>query len=119
MKPAMILIDMQRHFRNENPVVFLNKLLPNLSTALSAARELKLPIIHVITQYSRDKSNLTGPELGSTLTPSGALKKQAALKFYLTLHHWMTRLWLSRPDTADSTTPIYIIFCRTSTLMFC
>ncbi|MFC1850781.1 isochorismatase family cysteine hydrolase [candidate division CSSED10-310 bacterium] len=56
-KPALIIIDMQQHFFRENPLPFREKLLPNIQTVLTAARSAKIPIIHIITRYNRQKTD--------------------------------------------------------------
>ena len=57
MKPALVVIDMQRWFYDENPQPFCDKLLPNVGAALSLARSAGIPVVHVITKYSRDRSD--------------------------------------------------------------
>ena len=61
MKLALILIDMQKYFLNLNPILFQEKLLPNIQKALSAARLSKISIIHVVTRYHQDKSDWPAP----------------------------------------------------------
>jgi biuret amidohydrolase len=57
MKPALLLIDLQRHFRNENVAAFDGKLIPNIRRLLSGARRAGIRIIHVVTKYRADKSD--------------------------------------------------------------
>ena len=57
MNPALLVIDMQRTFYEQKPVAFQTKLLPNVQAALSAARAASVPIVHVMTRYSQDKSD--------------------------------------------------------------
>ena len=57
MKPALIIIDMQKYFLDENPLPFQEKLLPNIKEALIVARSSGIPVIHIATRYSRDKSD--------------------------------------------------------------
>ena len=57
MKPALLIIDMQRYFMAEAPDVFRQKLLPNIECLLSLFRSSDVPIVHVITRYSEDKSD--------------------------------------------------------------
>jgi biuret amidohydrolase len=61
MKLALILIDMQKYFLNLNPILFREKLIPNIQTALSTARSSNISIIHVITRYHQDKSDWPAP----------------------------------------------------------
>lgn len=48
---------MQKFFLREQPDIFRQKLLPNITRLLSAARSRDLEVIHVITRYSCDKSD--------------------------------------------------------------
>ena len=57
MKPAFIVIDMQRFFYDRYHEVFCDKLVPNIKAALSMARSSNVPAIHVVTRYSKDKSD--------------------------------------------------------------
>ena len=57
MEPALLVVDMQKEFSNDKPQVFREKLLPNIAVALNLARSAGMPVIHVITRYSRDKSD--------------------------------------------------------------
>ncbi len=57
MKPAVIVIDMQKFFLREHPDTFRQKLLPNIAGLLAAVRSRGIPVIHVITRYSSDKSD--------------------------------------------------------------
>ena len=57
MKPALLVVDMQKEFSDEKPQPFREKLLPNIDTALNLARSAGVPVVHVITRYSRDKSD--------------------------------------------------------------
>lgn len=59
MKPAIIIVDMQKDFFVEpNRHELLNsQILPNLKKLLEFARKIHLPIIHVITLYKQDGSN--------------------------------------------------------------
>ena len=57
MTPALLVIDMQKHFYHLNPVTFVNKLIPNIGNALSIARTNDILVIHLITLYKTDKSN--------------------------------------------------------------
>ncbi|MFC1976130.1 cysteine hydrolase family protein [Chloroflexota bacterium] len=57
MKPALIVIDMQEYFRDENPIPFKEKLLPNIKEVLTVVRSSGIPVVHVITRYSQDKSD--------------------------------------------------------------
>ena len=57
MRPALIVIDMQKYFLDENPKPFQEKLLRNISTLLSLMRSSGVPVIHVITRYSKGKSD--------------------------------------------------------------
>ncbi len=57
MNPALLVIDMQTWFFDNNPLPFWKDLLSNIHTALMLARTTKIPVIHVITRYSQDKSD--------------------------------------------------------------
>jgi nicotinamidase-related amidase len=57
MRPALVVIDMQRWFYDENPQPFRDKLLPNVAAALALARSAAIPVVHVITRYSQDRSD--------------------------------------------------------------
>ena len=59
MRPALLIIDMQRYFLSDadDPAVFYHKLIPNIRRALDAARAAQVPIVHLITRYRRDKSD--------------------------------------------------------------
>lgn len=61
MKLALIVIDMQKYFLDLDLILFQEKLLPNIQTALSAVRSSNILIIHVITLYHRDKSDWPAP----------------------------------------------------------
>lgn len=72
MKPALIVIDMQEFFSDENPAPFREKLVPNIKSVLALARTSKLPIIHVITRYRSDESDM--PKAGNRLVYARHLK---------------------------------------------
>ena len=57
MKPALLIVDMQKEFSDDKPQPFREKLLPNVAAALNLARSAGVPVIHVITRYRRDKSD--------------------------------------------------------------
>ena len=57
MNPALVIVDMQQWFLDENPQPFHEKLLPNVQAALALARSAGIPVVHVITRYSHDRSD--------------------------------------------------------------
>lgn len=73
MRPALLIIDMQRFFMAEAPEVFREKLLPNIERLLSLFRSSGVPVVHVITRYSTDRSDWPLPcrEKGSVWCLSG------------------------------------------------
>jgi nicotinamidase-related amidase len=56
VKPALLLIDLQRHFQ-DNYDCFKGKLIPNIEETLAVARRADVKIIHAITKYRADKSD--------------------------------------------------------------
>jgi nicotinamidase-related amidase len=57
VKPALVVVDLQEWFRQDYPGPFWDPLLANTARALEAMRQLGVPIVHVITRYSRDRSD--------------------------------------------------------------
>lgn len=57
MKSALLLIDMQKVFKDLRSEEFENILIPNVVSALNIARNKNIPIIHVRTRYKKNKSN--------------------------------------------------------------
>lgn len=55
--PAIILIDLQRHFRMERPDRFGPDLIRNVQQLRNIATDLHIPVIHVLTRYRLDRSN--------------------------------------------------------------
>jgi nicotinamidase-related amidase len=60
MKPCLLIVDMQKHFKDLDSTVFANKLIPNIKKALAIARQVPIPIVHLITIYRRDKTDWPG-----------------------------------------------------------
>ncbi len=56
-RQALIVIDMQYDFSDVAPPEFQTTLRSSIQRTLSQARELDLPVVHVLTQYEPDKSN--------------------------------------------------------------
>jgi nicotinamidase-related amidase len=54
---SLIIIDLQKYFRDLDPEGFSRKLLPNTARVLKTARSGGMPIIHLITLYKPDKSD--------------------------------------------------------------
>jgi nicotinamidase-related amidase len=57
MKAALLLVDLQTHFANENPKAFAERIIPRATEALGIARAAGMRIIHLITKYKADKSD--------------------------------------------------------------
>ncbi|EKQ57501.1 MULTISPECIES: isochorismatase family cysteine hydrolase [unclassified Clostridium] len=57
MKSALLIIDMQKIFKDLKYEEFERLLIPNISKALNIARNKNVPIIYVRTLYRRNKSN--------------------------------------------------------------
>lgn len=57
MNPALLVIDLQEHFFEETPRLLETELLPNVERLLLSARQIDIPIIHVVTIYKADQSN--------------------------------------------------------------
>jgi nicotinamidase-related amidase len=57
MKPAIMIIDMQKYFLEMDSDKFRNKLIPNIIELLTYARSQNIQIIHIATKYFKDKSN--------------------------------------------------------------
>lgn len=57
MKSALLIIDMQKIFKDLKSEEFEKSLIPNIVKALSIARNKSIPIIHVRTLYKRNRSN--------------------------------------------------------------
>ena len=51
------VVDMQYDFIRNAPDEFTSELVPAIHRALIAARNQGLPVIHIITEYEKDKSN--------------------------------------------------------------
>lgn len=57
MKSALLVIDMQKIFKDLKNEEFVKSIIPNTAKALSIARNRNVPVIHVRTLYRRNKSN--------------------------------------------------------------
>jgi nicotinamidase-related amidase len=57
MESALLIIDMQKLFKDLKNEEFDNILIPNIVKVLNIARNKKIPIIHVRTIYKKNKSN--------------------------------------------------------------
>jgi len=57
MKSALLIIDMQKLFKNLKNLEFESVLVPNIEKVLNVARNKNMPIIHIRTVYKKDKSN--------------------------------------------------------------
>ncbi|OPJ65394.1 isochorismatase family cysteine hydrolase [Clostridium chromiireducens] len=57
MKSALLIIDMQKMFKDLKSEEFEKFLIPNIVKALNIARNKNIPIIHVRTLYKRNRSN--------------------------------------------------------------
>lgn len=57
MKSALIIMDMQKVFKDLKKEEFENLLIPNTVKLINIARNKNIPIIHVRTIYKKNKSN--------------------------------------------------------------
>ena len=57
MKSALLIIDMQKIFKDLKSEEFERILIPNIVKALNIARNKSIPIIHLRTLYRRNRSN--------------------------------------------------------------
>ena len=54
---ALLVIDMQREFRDRNPSAFTGAFMRGVQSALADARSNGMLVVHIGTQYSPDKSD--------------------------------------------------------------
>lgn len=57
MESALLILNMQKAFKDLKEEEFIDKLIPNIKRAEAIARKNKIHIIHVRTAYKRNKSN--------------------------------------------------------------
>jgi ureidoacrylate peracid hydrolase len=57
MKPALLIIDLQKYFYNLDKKKFDDKIVKNIPKLLCLIRALKIKIVHIKTIYKYDKSN--------------------------------------------------------------
>ena len=54
---ALAVIDMQKHFFDENSAVDAERLAANCQVAIDGAHDQGIPVIHVVTEYKADRSD--------------------------------------------------------------
>ena len=54
---ALLLIDLQQHFRAESPHCFDANFMRSIQDLREIANQLEIPVLHIFTRYNRNKSN--------------------------------------------------------------
>jgi nicotinamidase-related amidase len=58
---ALLVVDMQKFFFEENPEIDQRSLVANCQEAISISRQARMPIIHIVTVYRQDRADWPAP----------------------------------------------------------